>query len=69
MTRNANSRIASVRRAKAAPNTGAAPRPATVIASRMYPDQRAALDRGEGATLFVKQYPVEVVDFYGKPAC
>lgn len=50
------------------PETSQPARPANVLMTRIYPDQRAALDRGDGASMFVKRIPVQVVDFYlGRP--
>ena len=68
MTQNANSRFGSENGHVDAPHTGAAARPASALMTRLYPDQRAALDRGEGASMFVKRIPVQVFDFYeGRP--
>lgn len=68
MTQNANSRFASETVNVDAPQTGAAAQHASALMTRLYPDQRAALDRGEGASMFVKRIPVQVVDFYeGRP--
>lgn len=40
----------------------------TALMVRMYPDQREAFERGEGAGLFMKRISVEVRDFYkGQP--
>lgn len=68
MTQNANSRFASVNEHADAPLTDAVAQPASALMTRLYPDQRAALDSGEGASMFVKRIPVHVVDFYeGRP--